>query len=261
MRTNYVKQKLHEGKSSVGIWQSFSYPGIAAILADAGFDWIVFDMEHGHYDIHSLIGCMDGASRTNVMTFVRIPENSTALIKQILEAGAEGLVIPMVNTRQEAEKAVAACKYPPQGVRGIGCGRGGNYGRSFMQNLHNANDNVLVCVQIEHIDAVNNIDEIAGVQGIDVLFVGPFDLSASMGLIGQTAAPEVLECIDRVIRAGKKHGVPVGMFCRDEEHTAQMLAKGMQFISYTEDKNLLNAACDASIAKLRSLMGKMEITF
>ena len=254
MRINPIKQKLHRGEPSVGIWQSFSYPGISSILSDAGFEWIVYDMEHGHYDIHTLIGCMDAAGRSPTRTFVRVPENNAALIKQILEAGAEGVVIPLVNTKEDAKRAVAACKYPPEGIRGIGCGRGARYGRDFAGTLANANENVLVCVQIEHIDAVNNIDEIAAVPGIDVLFIGPYDLSASLGITGQTASEQIMQCVDRVLDAGRKYHVPVGMFCRDEAHTVQMIQKGVQFISYTEDKNLFNASVDQTLSKLHTLM-------
>jgi 2-keto-3-deoxy-L-rhamnonate aldolase RhmA len=256
MRENPIKMKLKDGRVAIGVWQGLDCPGNAEILADAGFDFIVFDTEHGHYTTTSLIACLDAVRRTDISPMIRVAANDPTLLKQILELGPEGVVIPMVCTKKEAEAAVAGCKYPPQGIRGIGAGRASHYGAEFKTYLEQANKNVLVVIQIEHVTAVQNIQEIAQVHGIDCMFIGPMDLSASMGITGQTTHPDMIAAIEKVMAAGKNEGLPTGMFCRNEEHVAEMIARGMQFFSYTEDKSLLASAAQASLRKMKELSGR-----
>jgi 2-keto-3-deoxy-L-rhamnonate aldolase RhmA len=256
MRANPIKLKLKAGQPVIGTWQGLDCPGNAEILADAGFEFIVFDLEHGHYTTTSLIACLDAVRRTDISPMVRVPANDAIILKQVLEMGPEGVVIPMVCSRKEAEAAVASCKYPPAGIRGIGSGRASHYGGEFKSYLAEANDNILVVIQIEHITAVRQINDIVGVPGLDSLFIGPMDLSASMGLTGQTTHPEIIDSIAKVMAAGKKAGLPTGMFCRDEEHAAAMAARGMQFLAYGEDKSYLASAARASVRKINELLGR-----
>ena len=256
MKKNEIKQKLKENKPSIGVWQALPSPGIARILACSGFDWIVFDAEHGHYTLSSLISTMDGLGNSSVSPLVRVSENNPTVIKQILDIGAEGVVVPMVCTPEEARKAVAACKYPPLGIRGIGGGRAADYGENFKDYIDNANDNILIIIQIEHVKALEHLDEIVRVEGIDGLFIGPMDLSASMGIPGQTTGPRVIAAIEKVIDTCKKANVASGMYCQDEEHAVEMIRKGMQFIAYTEDKTLLSMAAKKSINSIYMLLGR-----
>lgn len=253
MRKNLIKKKLKRGEASVGVWMGLDHPGVAEILADAGFDWIVFDTEHGHFTTTTLRGAMDAIRRTEVSPLVRVPVNDPVVIKQTLDLGPEGLVIPMVCSGEQARAAVAACKYPPAGIRGIGAGRATHYGAEFNNYLEEANDNILIIVQIEHADALKNLDEIVTVPGIDCLFIGPMDLSASMGITGQCEHPDMQAAISMVLSAGKKNGIPVGMWCRDETHAADMAAAGMQFIACGSDASLLARAAADSVKRMNSL--------
>jgi len=250
MRINPIKQKISEGKPSIGVWQGLANPGISEILADAGFDWIVLDTEHGYYTLESLISCLDAMRRTEVSPIIRVLENRPSIIKQILDLGPEGIIIPMVNSVEDARSAVTACKYPPEGIRGVGAGRAARYGGKFMENLQTANGNILVVIQIEHIRAVENIDEIVKVEGVDCIFIGTMDLSASMGIVGQTTHPELIKAVEKVNAAGKRAGIATGMWCRNEEHTLEMIGKGMQFIAYSEDKGLIALAAGNSISSI-----------
>ena len=226
------------------------HPGVAEILADAGFDWIVLDTEHGHYTTSTLRGCLDAIRRTQVSPIIRVAGNDPVIIKQMLELGPEGVLIPMVCSADQARAAVAACKYPPDGIRGIGAGRASHYGSQFTQYLAQANDNILVAVQIEHIDALDNLDDIAAVPGVDCLFIGPMDLSASMGITGQIDHPDMTKAIARIVDAGKSKHVPLGMWCKDEAHASEVIAKGVQFVANTSDASLLASAAKASLKRI-----------
>lgn len=254
VRDNPVKRKLRQGLPTIGVWMGLDHPGIAEILADSGFDWIVFDLEHGHYTLNTLRSALDALRGHAVSPMVRVPANDPVTIKQILDLGPEGLVIPMVCTAEEARRAAAACKYPPEGTRGIGAGRATQYGRSFAEYIDNANDRILVVVQIEHIDAVAQTESIAAVEGIDCLFIGPNDLAASMGRRLDPAHPDVRQAVERIFRSGRAAGIPVGMWCDDERHAAEMAARGMQFLPYTSDAGLLSLAAAGSVRRVRQLL-------
>lgn len=252
MRKNPIKRKLKRGETSMGVWMDLDHPGVAEILADAGFDWIVFDTEHSHFTTTTLRGAMDALRRTEVSPLVRVPANDPVIIKQTLDLGPEGLVIPMVCSGEQARAAVAACKYPPAGIRGIGAGRATGYGAEFETYLAEANDNILIVIQIEHVDALETLDEIVSVSGIDCLFIGPMDLSASMGITGQWDHPKLQAAISRVLGAGKRSGIPVGMGCKDEAHAVEMAAAGVQFIFCGSDTSLLARAARESLNRMRS---------
>lgn len=252
MRCNPVKTKLRQGEASAGVWSVLDHPGVAELLADAGFDWIVFDLEHGHFTTGTLRGALDAIRRTDVSPIVRVPVNDAAVLKQTLELGPEGVVVPMVNTAEEARYAVSSCRYPPLGARGIGAGRASFYGNRFDEYVAEANDNLLIVLQIEHEQAVRNIDDIVGVEGIDCLFIGPADLSASLGIPLQSDHPRLLEAVGTVSAAARRAGVPLGMWCRDERQAAQAMRQGVQFVSWISDAGLLSRAARASCRSVLS---------
>jgi len=256
VRKNPIKERLSKGEPTIGGWIGLDHPGVAEVMADAGFDWLVFDTEHGHFTTTTLRGAMDAVRRTDICPLVRVAANDPTIIKQILELGPEGVVIPMVCSAEQARAAVAACRYPPAGIRGIGGGRASHYGTEFERYLAQANDNILVVVQIEHVAAVRNVDEIARVKGIDCLFVGIMDLSASMGIAGQVDHPDVQAAISKVIAAGKNSGISVGMWCKDEDHAAEMIARGVRFVAYATDAALLASAARGSVRRVRGLLGQ-----
>lgn len=226
---NKLKQKLQAGQSAFGIFQVTSGLDTALILSEAGLDLVIIDGEHGSMSIETAGQMVSIYKGSDTSVLVRVVGNDVFAIKQALDTGAHGVMIPMVNHAEQARQAVAACKYPPTGVRGMGPGRavlfgsGGGDADYYAQ----ANEETLVMVQIEHYEAVQNIEEILQVPGIDIAFLGPFDLSASMGIAGQTAHPEVQAACRKVADACKKHGVIAGIF------TSPAQLKTYQEMGYT----------------------------
>lgn len=211
---NTLKQKLMKNENAFGTFIMTSGLDTAEILAHAGADCIMIDGEHGSMDLETAGRMVSIIRGTPTMPLLRVAGNDPALIKRGLDTGAAGIMIPMVNTKEEAKKAVKLCKYPPVGVRGMGAGRAilfGSGAEEFETYFKNANDEVLVIVQIEHIQAVENIYEILSVPGIDIAFVGPLDLSTSMGLSGQLTHPELQKQYLKVVEACQEHNVTPGI--------------------------------------------------
>jgi 4-hydroxy-2-oxoheptanedioate aldolase len=246
MRPNRVKQLLKEGKPAVGTFLNIPSIASAEIMANVGFDWLVVDAEHGAIDLNTLHDMFIAISTTNTVPMCRVRENDPATIKQALDAGAYGVVIPMVNSAEEAERAVKSCKYAPEGIRSAGPGRWRYYGGADYQQ--HANDEVLVAIQIEHIDAVNRLDEILSVPGIDIVHMGPGDLAWSMGLgkgLGEKD-PAHVEAMAKVLDAAKKHGIPIGTAARSVQEAPKLIEKGYQFMMIMNDvTHLFNAASEA----------------
>lgn len=211
---NPVKKKLLDGETVVGTWIMTSSIDNAEILSAAGFDFIMIDSEHGCMNIETvgqMVSMIKGAGGGKTMPFLRVPWNNIYEIKRGLDAGPLGIMIPFINTKEEAEQAISYCKYPPAGgVRGMGAGRATLFAArdNYFQY---ADKEVMTILQIEHWQAVENIDEILSVPGIDVAFVGPGDMSTSMGYMGQMDHPEVVKNCEKVIAACKKHNVIPGM--------------------------------------------------
>ncbi len=183
MRANHVRRRLAAGEPSIGTWLSLPSPEAAEYVSRLGFDWLVVDTEHNPIDIRTLAQMFAAMAASNTAPMVRIPWNSAENFKRVLDAGAWGVVVPMVNSREEAEQAVSAARYYPDGTRSVG---GGRFPMSFdtgaEEYFRNANDQILVVLQIEHIQGVENADAILSVPGVDACFIGPNDLAASMGL-------------------------------------------------------------------------------
>jgi len=211
LKKNRVKELWREGKAAIGTWLVLGSPITAEIIAHMEFDWVVVDTEHGSIDIGTTQSIIQAISATDTVPIVRVPWNDPMLIKRALDAGAYGLVIPMVNSREEAIRAVKAARYPPAGIRSYGGPRARLYGG--LDYFEHANEEIALIVQIEHIDAVNRIDEILSAEGVDAFFIGPSDLAISMGLkpgMDQTD-PRHVEAVSKVLASGKKHGVPGGI--------------------------------------------------
>lgn len=237
MKKNKVKEKLNAGKVSVGLWSSIGSPDVVEALANIGFDWIVFDMEHGPLTIDKVQTLIIATSGTETVPMIRVAWNDPVLIKRALDIGAYGLVIPLVNSKDEAIRAVHSCKYPTKGMRGVSPRRASTYFLDIKDYLKRADEEIMVITQVEHIDAVNNIDQILSVDGIDAFFIGPWDLSASMGYITELLKihPKVTEAINKVLEAGKRHGVPAGIWGGSVENVKKYAAQGFQLITLCED--------------------------
>jgi len=206
---NRVKEMVREGRTAIGIWISIGNPDVTEILSRAGFDFFMFDLEHGPLSIETTQTLMMAMNGSETVPMIRVAFNDPVLIKRALDIGAYGLLIPLVNTRGEAMKAVRYCKYPPEVVRGIAPRRAARFDPKYVET---ANEEIMIIPQIETAQAVENIDEILSVKGIDCIFIGPSDLSGSLGLIGQPDRlrhPKNLEAIERIVGAARKAKVPV----------------------------------------------------
>lgn len=239
-------------KLTIGSWLTIAHPAIAEIMAKSGFDWIAVDLEHSVITIREaeeLIRVIDLCGSTPL---VRLTSNNSDQIKRVMDAGAYGVIVPMVNSPEEARKAVEAVKYPPFGRRGVGLARAQGYGRSFKEYLSWQKESSCVIVQIEHIDAVNNLEEILSVDGVNGYIVGPYDLSASMGVPGQFDHKDFLKAMDHIKLVSKKLNASGGIHIIEPNPTEleERVAEGYRFIAYSLDIRMLDAACANGLAKL-----------
>lgn len=243
MDQNRLKQKLTTGHATLGSWLSVGHPTIAEVMGRSGFDWLIVDMEHGIVGLESVQTMIQVLGATPAAPIVRVPWNEPVIIKQVMETGPMALMVPQVNSAKEAEAAVKATRYPPQGIRGIGCQRPAGFGASFDDYLHNSNEELILIVQIEHVNALSNLKEIASVKGVDLLFVGANDLAASMGLLGQPKHERVLEAISTVLQVGRSARIPCGLMASDSEEANHRFREGFQFVGVGHDVGLLSTTC------------------
>jgi 2-keto-3-deoxy-L-rhamnonate aldolase RhmA len=231
------KKTIQEGRTCVGVPITLSDPTVSELMADAGYDFIWIDMEHAPVDLHVALQHVMAVRGTGTAPFIRVPWNDPVLIKPVLEFEPAGIIVPMIRTATEAELAVKACKYPPVGIRGFGPRRGIKFGGKDMdQYLQEADDRTLVIIQIEHIDAVNNLDEILQVEGLDSICIGPNDLSGSIGRLGQTTHPAVVKMIDTIVAKVKASPLMLGVATGYSEGNAQFwLDRGVNWIALNTD--------------------------
>ena len=234
----------------IGMWLSTGTTLNAEICAGSGIDWLLIDMEHGPNTVVSVQQQLQVIAAYRVPTIVRVPVNDPVIIKQVLDAGAQNLLVPMVGSAAEAQAAVAAVRYPPEGVRGVGSGlaRSGRWGR-VAGYVPNASDTVSLFVQIESADAVDAAADIAAVDGVDGVLVGPADLAASMGVPGQQSHPEVLAAVHRVFEAVSAAGKKVGVNAFDPAGADAYLAAGAHFLSASADVTILARGAEALAAR------------
>lgn len=248
MKKNPVKAALREGKPQVGTWLSLGNVFAARLMARTGFPWLTVDLEHSPIGWDSA-GLLFGAiADAGCVPLARVPRGDHDLIKRVLDAGAHGIVVPMVNTVEEAKIAIAAAKYPPTGNRSIGGGLHSlNFGASAGDYYKYANDEILVVLQTESPEGVDNAEEIYSLPGVDAIFVGPNDLKWQMKAPdGTDPTPEEFEAmLQRILAAGKKTGTPVGLHVQTVEAVEQRIAEGWQFIALgSELKMMVSGAQD-----------------
>jgi 2-keto-3-deoxy-L-rhamnonate aldolase RhmA len=216
-------------------------PEVAEIYSDAGMDWLWLDMEHGLQDFTSVERIAQAVGR-QTPCMVRIPDNEAVWFKRVLDLGVAGVVVPLVCCAAEAKKAVAMTRYPPQGARSVGISRAHGYGAHFEEYLKQANQDTALIIQVEHIDAVNNIEEILDVEGLDAVFIGPYDLSASMQKPGQIDDPDVVKAITHAREAIMARNIPVGTIVSSATGALQKFAEGYTFIVVGMDITVLSKA-------------------
>ena len=238
MRPNRVKQLLKAGKPAVGTWLSLGNITAARFLARSGLDWLTVDIEHSLVGMETTTHIFGAVADAGGVCLARVPSNRHDHIKRVLDNGAHGVVVPMVNTRQEALDAVAACKYPPQGTRSVGGSvHALNWAASPAEYYAKADDEILVILQCEHIDAVRRFDDIYGVPGVDAVFVGPNDLMASMrDERGTPPSPEVFaEALADILAGCKALGLPAGIHTFSAEEAKKRVDEGWQFVAVSSE--------------------------
>jgi 4-hydroxy-2-oxoheptanedioate aldolase len=258
MRTNHVKAKLKRGEPSVGAWLSLPSRASARIIARLGFDWLLIDGEHAAQHpglIADMVGIIADAGISAPL--VRLPYNSVEWFKWALDAGAWGLIVPMVNTPQEAQQAVSWTKYPPQGTRSIG-GVFAPYSFGFMDWKSYgeiANEEILLAIQIESAQGLANVDEILSVPGLDVAFVGPNDLHAGLGLppSSEGAEPEFVQALETIKASARQHQLASGIFCSNGTAAARRISEGFQMVNATTD---ISSLVGDSIRQLKAALSR-----
>ena len=205
------KSRLASGEKLYGTMITLPTPSSAEVLAGLGFDWFFIDGEHGPLGTAEILGILQAVSH-RVACIVRVPEAAEVPIKKVLDLGAHGVIVPQVNSAEQAADVVRWARYSPEGARGVGLARAHGYGATFAQYIEEANDQVTVIVQAEHAKAVEDIENIVRVSGVDGVQLGPYDLSSSMGKMGQIEDPEVVAAIERIYSASATVGLPVGCF-------------------------------------------------
>lgn len=252
MRPNAVKAKLNAREPVVGTWLSLASPLVAEIFGSAGFDWLAIDTEHSAVDYGTVQAMLQAISIASTVPYVLVPTNDSKEIKRSLDIGAYGIVIPNVKTPEEAERAVRACKYPPDGFRGVGSVRGPLYGGA--DYYEKANSEISVVVMIEDREAVNRIGDLMKVPGIDAFHIGPYDLAASLGVpFGlDNPHPDHKAAVQRVLETGRRLDVPVGIHCGSAEEVVRRMEQGFRWLALASDARLLGN----SVREALSVIGK-----
>ena len=244
-----LKKKLFNNKASIGSWITLAHPAIAEIMANSGFDWLAIDLEHSVITIREAEELIRVIELSGVIPLVRLTSNSSDLIKRVMDAGAHGIIVPMVNSAAEAELAVQSIKYPPLGSRGFGLARAQKYGADFNSYKEWEADSSIVIVQIEHIDAVNNLREILSVPGVNGFIIGPYDLTGSMGIPGDFKNSKYLEIMNEIRRISSEVGIPGGVHIiePDTEQLEKCLNDKYEFIAYSLDIRILDSSCRSAL--------------
>jgi 2-dehydro-3-deoxyglucarate aldolase len=224
-------------KASIGSWISLNHPSVAEIMADAGFDWLCIDMEHSVTDYFEMQQLLMAIQGKGIKAFVRVGENNTRIIKRALDAGADGIIVPSVSSIEDARKAVNAVYYPPTGKRGVGLARAQGYGFDFESYRDNKAKNITLIAQIEHIDAIHNLDAIIQTEGIHGTFIGPYDLSGSMGKPGQYDDEDVKKALLQYDAIAAKYDKLIGFHVvpPDYKLVQEKIQKGYNFIGFSFD--------------------------
>jgi 4-hydroxy-2-oxoheptanedioate aldolase len=253
MRTNPVKAKLRAGQPTFGTWLSLGDLYATRVLARQGFDWLTLDLEHSAIDWSRATTLFAAIADAGSVPLARVPQGSHDYIKRVLDAGAWGIVVPMIDTLQQAQIAVAAAKYPPQGNRSVGGGMHAlNFEATAAEYYRRANDEILVVLQTESPRGIENAEAIYSVPGVDAIFIGPNDLRAQMrSADGTDPTPEEHEAaVERVIEVGRQVGTPTGIHVMTPEDALRRAEQGMQFLAVASDLRMLSTKAEEFLQQL-----------
>ncbi len=250
---NPLKNKLKNNELTIGSWITLGNTNIPEIMAQSGFEWLTIDMEHSVITLDIVQQQIQVIEGRGIVPLVRVGENDPNLIKRVMDAGAYGVIVPMVNTRDLAEAAVKAVKYPPVGTRGVGLARAQGYGFDFEDYAASVNEESVVIVQVEHIEAVRNLESIISVDGVDGCIIGPYDLSGSLGVPGNFTHPDVLAALKKVEQVCKKTDFPLGIHVIQPDYrlVIEQVKKGYTFIAFSLDSLFLGTSCREQLKSLR----------
>jgi 2-keto-3-deoxy-L-rhamnonate aldolase RhmA len=249
--TRSFRTELKKGKPMIGALLQMPLPEVAEIFVTAGYDWLFVDLEHSPMDARNALDVLTAVDAL-IPCVVRVPWNDEAYIKKALDIGATGIIVPLVNSAADARLAVARCKYPPLGLRSVGITRSQRFDLDFDDYMRRANEEIAVIVQIEHVDAVRNIEAILDTPGIDGVFVGPFDMSGSMGLPGQINHPQVQEAIKTVIKASEKRDIARCIYAHTPRHAHAYIEQGYRVIGLCTDYIMLARQAAEYLKAVRS---------
>jgi 4-hydroxy-2-oxoheptanedioate aldolase len=245
-------RKLMGAGPVIGPFSLTTDPALVEIMGWAGFDYVVLDLEHGPSSLQNLQNLVRAAEVAGIYPLVRTKEGNLAMIGEALDVGAGGVVVPQVASARQAEAAVRRARFAPRGERGVNpCVRAARYSAMGRFEYFSAAGEAVIVLQIEGRQAVENLDEILQVDGVDVLFVGPYDLSQSLGVVGQVDHPLVVETITRIVGRCVEKGVCAGLFCSTPEAARHWMGQGARFISYGIDTGLFTAACRSAVKEVR----------
>ena len=252
-KTINLKKSLNRSELTVGSWITIAHPAIAEIMANAGFDWLVVDLEHSVITIREAEELIRVIDLADCVPLVRLSSNDSTQIKRVMDAGASGIIVPMVKTAEEALQAVISIKYPSYGSRGVGLARAQGYGVHFQEYLEWQKYGSIVIVQIEHIEAVNNLEEILSVNGVDGYIIGPYDLSGSMGLPGQFEHPDFIKAMARIKEVAQSLNIPGGVHVIEPEFNQlkERIDEGYAFIAYSLDIRMLDNNCRMALNRIK----------
>jgi 4-hydroxy-2-oxoheptanedioate aldolase len=246
-----LRSRLSAGEVVYGSWLNLASSLTAEILGRAGFDWLLIDMEHGTGDFRELVHQLQAIEATPAVPLVRVAWNEPWLIKRTLDLGPSGLIIPLINSAAAAEKAVQAMRYPPAGLRGVASmTRPTSFGIEFEKYFASAHDLLLTALQIELKEAIDDIEAIAAVPGVDVLFIGPLDLTTSLGVPCELQSEITQQALRQIEQAARRHGKVLGILLPDSDSVAEYVARGYQFIGISSDGGLLNQAARSMVRTL-----------
>ncbi|MAS52545.1 MAG: 2,4-dihydroxyhept-2-ene-1,7-dioic acid aldolase [Flavobacteriales bacterium] len=248
-----LKKKLLNKEKTIGSWLTIPHTSVVEILASAGFEWLTIDIEHTSITMDQCFELIAAIQGNGMKALVRVSKNEEVVIKKVLDAGADGIIVPMVKNRTEALQALDYTYYPPRGKRGVGLSRAQKYGIGFDQYKQHLNDNIVVIAQIEHIKAVENIEEIVTTDGIDGIIVGPYDLSGSMGIPGEYHKPEVQEALLKIEETCKRLNKTLGFHViqSDASFTKEKINKGYNLIAFSLDFFFLGDKAREEMKKLK----------
>jgi 4-hydroxy-2-oxoheptanedioate aldolase len=250
MRTNIFKARLTAREQQIGIWSMLASCNVLEVLTQSDYDWILLDTEHAPNELPMVLEQLRTVAQSTVQAVVRPPVNDPVIIKRLLDIGAQTLLVPMVDSPEDARKAVAALRYPPEGTRGVSAGtRANRYGRDT-DYFEYANREACLLVQIESVAGLNNLEQIAAVEGVDALFVGPSDLAAALGHLGNNKHPDVQKQIHAARARCHAAGKPIGILMPDETLAAEYVKSGFDFIAIATDITLLRSGADAVLRRL-----------